>query len=151
MTTGERLIGGTARLVVSDDGAALTVAAYVGAERITAVVIDPVRAIGLAAELAAAAHRHFARGDVEAMSAKRGGDRHASRRAERDEALRTLGTLIAAEAAPEQQARHIADRLARFRPMAKETAPERALMQQIVDSGLPLPKPDRLGRILRGR
>ena len=39
--------------------------------------------------------------------------------------------------------------LGRYRPAATETAPDRVLMREIVASGVPVPGPDRLARILR--
>ena len=48
----------------------------------------------------------------------------------------------------EQQARDIAQRLDRYRPMAIETVPERRLMQEIMNSGLPIGQ-RRISKILR--
>src|SRR3954468_4380510 len=138
-----------ARLVITDGGT-IVATMYAGADRIAVVGIDPVRAIGIGLELIGAAHRHLARGRARAVpSPSRGGDPLAEQRAERDEALRSLATMIAPAAAAEQQARKIASRLARYQPMPDQTAAERVLMKQIVDSALPIPKPDRLARILR--
>ena len=81
----------------------------------------------------------------------RGGDRRAAERAQRDAALRRLAAMMDANVPIERLARDLAGRLARFRPMPVETTPERRLMREIVASGLPLPGPDRLARILRGR
>jgi hypothetical protein len=80
----------------------------------------------------------------------RGGDQRAAERAQRDAALRRLAVLIGADMPMERFARDLAARLKRFRPMPVETAPERLLMREIVASGLQVPGPDRLARILRG-
>jgi hypothetical protein len=80
---------------------------------------------------------------------RRGGDTRAAERAWRDDTLRQLAALIGVAMPMERFARDLAGRLKRFRPMPVETAPERRLMQQIIASGLPLPGPDRLARILR--
>ena len=80
----------------------------------------------------------------------RGGDPHAAERAQRDAALRQLAVLVGPSVSTERLARTLAGRLARFQPMPAETAPDRVLMREIVESGLPVPGPDRLARILRG-
>jgi hypothetical protein len=85
----------------------------------------------------------------DAGCARRGGDYNSGERAERDEALRSLASLIVPEKPAEEQARILAGRLARYQPMANETTPERVLMQKIAHSDLPVPKVDRLARILR--
>ena len=87
---------------------------------------------------------------LRAASRPRGGDQRAAERAQRDAALRQLAMLMGADIPTEPLARHLAGRLKRFRPMPAETAPDRVLMQQIITSGLPVPGPDRLARILRG-
>src|SRR3954447_12312907 len=89
----------------------------------------------------------------------RGGDQRAAERARRDEALHRLAAMVGAGMPGERLARVLgpplarvlATRLARFRPMPTETAPDRVLMREIVTSGMPLPGPDRLARILRAR
>jgi hypothetical protein len=137
-----------ARLVITDGGT-IVATMYAGADRIAVVGIDPVRAIGIGLELIGAAHRHLARDRARAVpSPSRGGDPLAEQRAERDEALRSLATMIAPAAAAEQQARKIAGRLTRFRPMANETAPERVLMQRVLASGFGVPSPERIRKIL---
>ena len=88
---------------------------------------------------------------LRAASRPRGGDQRAAERAQRDTALRQLAALIGADMPRERLARDLVGRLARFRPMPTETALDRALMREIVASGLPVPGPDRLARILRTR
>ena len=80
---------------------------------------------------------------------RRGGDPRAARRARRDAALRALAKLTLEGGSAERQARLIADRVARYRPLPAETGMPRRLMRQVVDAGLQLPGPDRIARILR--
>jgi hypothetical protein len=80
---------------------------------------------------------------------RRGGDRQADHRRRRDEALRALARLTGNDRSVERQARDLAQRLARYRPMAGETSPERRLMRKVIDTGLGVPQPDRLARIIR--
>ena len=88
---------------------------------------------------------------LRAAPRSRGGDQRAAERAQRDAALRQLAALLGADMPRERLARDLAGRLKRFRPMPAETAPERVLMREIITSGLPVPGPDRLARILRTR
>jgi hypothetical protein len=81
----------------------------------------------------------------------RGGDMRSAERARRDEALRQLAAIIGADVPAERFARDLAGRLARYRPAVIETAPERLAMRAVVESGLPVPAPDRLARIIRAR
>jgi hypothetical protein len=85
---------------------------------------------------------------LNAAPRRRGGDSQAAARTRRDEALRRLAAVIGADMPAERLARDLAGRLARFRPAAVETIPARLLMREIVISGLPLPGPSRLRRIL---
>ena len=80
---------------------------------------------------------------------RRGGDRQAQQRRERDEAIRALASLVTNQDSAEGQAREILARLARYRPMADERAPERRLMRQIYNSGLSELGQDRVARIIR--
>ena len=80
---------------------------------------------------------------------RRGGDRQADCRRRRDEALRALARLTGEDGSAERQARDLAQRLARYRPMPGETSPDRILMRKIIDTGLGVPQPDRLARIIR--
>jgi hypothetical protein len=88
---------------------------------------------------------------LRALPQRRGGDPQAAARTRRDEALRRLATVIGADMPAERLARDLGARLARYRPTPAETVPERLLMREIVATGLPVPGPDRLARILRGR
>jgi hypothetical protein len=85
----------------------------------------------------------------EAARRRRGGDPHAEKRAERDAALRELAATMGDDVPVERRAREIATRMARYRPAAEETSDERLLMRQIIDTGLAVPKPDRLKRIIK--
>ena len=77
----------------------------------------------------------------------RGGDPYSDQRRTRDAKIRTLAPLVAPGKSIEQQARDIAGRLARYRPMSDEASPERRLMQEIVEVGLPVGA-DRIRKIL---
>jgi hypothetical protein len=89
--------------------------------------------------------------DVSGSKGRRGGDPYADKRAQRDDTLCALADLVGGDAPGEEIARQIASRLARFHPMPNETEPERLLMRQVIDAGLPVPGPDRIARIIRGR
>jgi hypothetical protein len=78
---------------------------------------------------------------------KRGGDPYAEQRRKRDDNIRALVPLVAPGKSLEQQARDIAGRLTRYRPMPEETSPERRLMREIVEVGLPIGA-DRIRKIL---
>ena len=78
---------------------------------------------------------------------QRGGDPYAEQRRKRDENIRALVPLVAPGKSLEQQAREIAGRLTRYRPMPEETSPERRLMREIVEVGLPIGA-DRIRKIL---
>lgn len=80
---------------------------------------------------------------------RRGGDPHANQRARRDAALRELAASMGDDVPAQRQAREIVRRLARYRPAAEETTEERLLMRQIIDTGLAVPKADRIKRILK--
>jgi hypothetical protein len=141
------------RAVISDDGRETQLALYDEAGVIATVTLSPQRAISLAGELISAASRRL---DVvlasrDAPRHRRGGDRQAGNRAERDAALRELAALVSDGTTAEHQARAIAGQLARYRPMTVETKPERLLMRKVIDSDLVVPKPDRLARIIRSR
>jgi hypothetical protein len=71
-------------------------------------------------------------------ASRRGGDPNAEQRRKRDDKIRALVPLIAPGKPLEQQAREIAGRLARFRPMPEETSPDRRLMREIAETGLPI-------------
>ena len=87
--------------------------------------------------------------NVTAKSTKRrGGDPQAQQRRQRDEAICALARLSGKGKPIEQQARDIAQRLDRYRPMPVETIPERRLMQEIKNSGLPIGR-RRISKILR--
>ena len=85
----------------------------------------------------------------ERLLRRRGGDRQADHRRRRDEAIRALARLTGNDRSVERQARDLAQRLARYRPMPGETSPDRILMRKIIDTGLGVPQPDRLARIIR--
>jgi hypothetical protein len=77
--------------------------------------------------------------DAEAAPVKRrGGDPQAQQRRQRDEDISALARLSGKGKPIEQQARDIAQRLDRYRPMSTETIPERRLMQKIKNSKLPV-------------
>jgi hypothetical protein len=135
-----------ARAVVSDDGSTIWLTAYTATGDAVPVVLMPARAVALAGELIAAAVPKL---NVTAKSTKRrGGDPQAQQRRQRDEAICALATLSGKGKPIEQQARDIAQRLDRYRPMPVETIPERRLMQEIKNSGLPIGR-RRISKILR--
>jgi hypothetical protein len=127
------------RAVVSDDGSAIWLTVYSAAGDAVPVALLPVRAVALAGELIEAAVPKL---NVTAKSAvttkRRGGDPYAERRRRRNEILPELASLIAPGKPPEQQAREIARRLARFQAMPEEKTPARRLMQEIEASRLPV-------------
>jgi hypothetical protein len=149
------------RAVVADAyGEPIALTLYGEGGRAAAVALDPLRAVDLARELLDAAGRRLHRQAGQEFSVsiaratgnrRRGGDRQAEARRQRDDVLRALARLNDNDAPAEQQARDLADRLARFHPLPVETIPERQLMREVVDSGLPVPSPDRLARIIRSR
>ena len=49
----------TERVVIVDDGSAITLAIYLGAEAVAAVEIDPLRALGLGSEFIDIARRRL--------------------------------------------------------------------------------------------
>jgi hypothetical protein len=125
-----------ARAVVSDDGATISLTVYTEAGDAVPVVLSPVRAVALAGELIAAAVPKL---NVTAkLTKRRGGDPRAEQRRRRDEAICALANLTGIGKPIEQQARDIAQRLDRYRPMSTETIPERRLMQKIKNSKLPV-------------
>jgi hypothetical protein len=146
-----------ARAVVSsDDGSTISLTIYTAAGDAVPVALLPVRAVALAGELIAAAVPKL---NVTAKSAatqpvenkptkRRGGDPNAEQRRRRDEAICALANLTGKGKPIERQARDIAQRLDRYRPMPVETKPERRLMQEIKHSGLPIGR-RRISKILR--
>ncbi len=136
--------------VLSDDNEAITLSVYSSAQPQPLAVIElpPLLAVRLAGQMTEAAARHLSRADT-APCRPRGGDARAAERARRDKALRRLAAIIGADMPTGRLARTLAALLARYRPAATETAPDRVLMREIVASGLPVPGPDRLARILR--
>ncbi len=98
--------------------------------------------------MTAAAERHLSQADT-APCRSRGGDLRSAERARRDAALRQLAVMMGTDVPAERFARTLAALLARYRPAATETAPDRVLMREIVAGGVPVPGPDRLARILR--
>ena len=79
---------------------------------------------------------------------RRGGDPRTEQRRQRDQAICALARLSGKAKPIEQLARDIAQRLDRYRPMQIETIPERRLMQEIKNSGLPIGQ-RRISKILR--
>ena len=75
----------------------------------------------------------------ERLLRRRGGDRQSDHRRRRDEAIRALARLTGNDRSVERQARDLAQRLARYRPMPGETSPDRILMHKIIDSRLGVP------------
>jgi hypothetical protein len=65
------------------------------------------------------------------------------------EAMRCLAALTDDGWSIERQARDLYDEFRRFRPLPDETSPRRALMKRVLSSGLPVPKADRIARIIR--
>ena len=88
---------------------------------------------------------------LRAQPRRRGGDPWATERAQRDAALRRLAAMMNTDMPAQRLARVLTSRLARYRPRPAERAPARQLMREVVTSGLPVPGPDRLARILRTR
>lgn len=87
---------------------------------------------------------------LEFCPSSRGGDPHAEQRRWRDRRLCALARLSAAPGmSVEAMARELVDRARRHRPASDETNPARLLLSEIVESGLPIPGPDRLARIIR--
>src|SRR5437763_6510439 len=130
-----------ARAVVSDDGSTIWLTAYTAVGEAVPVALQPVRAVALAGELIEAAVPKL--NPVKA----RGGDPYSAQRRARDAQIRALAPLVAPGKSIEQQARDIAGRLARYRPMPEEASPERRLMQEIDEVGLPVGA-DRIRKIL---
>ena len=79
---------------------------------------------------------------------RRGGDPRTEQRRQRDEAICALARLTGNGKPIERQARDIAQRLDRYRPIPVETIPERRLMQEIKNTGLPIGQ-RRISKILR--
>jgi hypothetical protein len=69
---------------------------------------------------------------------RRGGDPCAEQRRRRDKAVCALHALTGKDKPLEPWAREVAQKLARFQPMPEETSPERRLMREIVEPGLPI-------------
>ena len=149
MTTGERLIGGAARLVVTDDASAITVATYAGAERVATVAIDPLRALSIAGQLIAAAHQHLARAS-NPSSPQRGGDHRADKRTERDEALCELAWLAGADLSVDRLADAVISKANRYRPAPSDPngSAERRALHRLSATGLSVPGKRHLRRIL---
>jgi hypothetical protein len=139
-----------ARAVVSDDGSTIWLTAYTEAGDAVPVALLPVRAVALARELLTAAVPKLGNvteeNSVRPKGKRRGGDRQAQKRRQRDEDIRALAGLLS-EGKPSEQAETIASRLARYSPMSEETSLERHLMQRINSSGLPVGA-DRIRKIL---
>src|SRR2546423_10140014 len=121
--------------------------AYAGGGAALPVPLSPLRAGWLADELLRAALRKLGsdmqpapRSALEGQPVRRrGGDAHSAKRRRRDEAIRAVAPLIAKGRSTETQARALVRRLATFQPMpGEETAPERRLLCDIKDSGLPV-------------
>src|SRR3981081_2982167 len=131
-----------ARAVVSADGSPIWLTAYTASGDAVPVVLMPARAVALARELLTAAVPKL--GNVmeeNSMMTKgknRGGDPHAEQRRRRDEALCDLHNLTGEDKPLEAWSRDIARRLVRFQPMPVETDPERRLMLEIKEIGLPI-------------
>jgi hypothetical protein len=143
-----------ARAIVSDDGHATRLTLYTESGEAMSVVLAPVRAVALAGELIEAAVSKLNVGENSAFTSetkqakrRRGGDRKAEQRRIRDDKIRALAPIVAPGKPVEQQARDITGRLARYRPMPNETSPERRLMQELVETGLPVGA-DRIRKIL---
>jgi hypothetical protein len=139
----------TERVVIVDDGSAITLAIYLGAKAVAAVEIDPLRALGLGSEFIDIARRRLERQRKSSATRRRGGDPYKARRRKRDEAVCALASLIAPERPLEQQARAVIDRVVRYRPVPGEVSADRQLLSQIRETGLPIPRVDRVARILR--
>ncbi len=139
------------RAIIGDDGREIQLTLYLGRDAVAVMTPSPQRALALAGELLAAASRRFDAGFGSHCTPppRRGGDRQAGKRAQRDAALRALAGLMGDDTSVEQQARVIADRLARYRPMPVDTSPERLLMHEVLDSGLGVPGAERIRKILR--
>ena len=72
------------------------------------------------------------------MPKQKGGDRVAEVRRRRDARIRELAAAMGPAQSIESQARAIAGRLTRFRPMPQENSPERRLMAEITSFNLPV-------------
>src|SRR5438874_7536392 len=139
-----------ARAVVSDDGSTIWLTLTPRPARPWPVALRPARAVALAGELIEAAVPKLnvtEKSSVACPVKTRGGDPYSDQRRTRDAKIRTLAPLVAPGKSIEQQARDIAGRLARYRPMPDEASPERRLMQEIVEVGLPVGA-DRIRKIL---
>jgi hypothetical protein len=124
-----------ARAIVSDDGHATRLTLYTESGEAMSVVLAPVRAVALAGELIEAAVSKLNVGENSGVHV-------------RDQTGKAPPAPIVAPGKPvEQQARDITGRLARYRPMPNETSPERRLMQELVETGLPVGA-DRIRKIL---
>lgn len=109
----------------------------------------PVRAIAVAGELIEAARRRLA---APVKRRSRGGDPWPEMRARRDEALRDLALLIAADLSLEQRAARVVDKAKRYCPTPADHSgnAERQALARIAGAGLPVPGPRQLRRILDG-
>jgi hypothetical protein len=110
---------------------------------------DPEAAAALADLVAGAVATPDQRVSAAFRLKRRGGDPRAEQRRRRDEAICALARLSGNGRPIEQQARDIAQRLDRYRPMPVETTPERRLMKEIEDLGLPPIGQRRISKILR--
>jgi hypothetical protein len=134
-----------ARAVLSDDGETISLTVYTEAGAAVPVALLPVRAVVLGNQLIAAAIPKLACRE-KSKANKRGGDPRAQQR-RRDEALCELHNLTGEGKPLEPWSREIAQRLVRFQPLAEETNPERRLMQEVKDSGLPIGS-DRIRKVV---
>jgi hypothetical protein len=140
-----------ARAVVSDDGSTIWLTTYSGAGDAVPVALHPTRAITIAHELLGAAVQRLtlagSNSTTRPAPSKRGGDPRAQQRRQRDSGIRALARLVGNGKPLGRQAQEIAGSLARYRPMPQETSPERRLMQEIAEAGLPIGA-DRIRKIL---
>ena len=142
----------TARAVVSDDGSTIWLTAYTEAGDAVPVVLLPVRAIALARELLTAAVPKLGNvmeeNSMMTKGKRRGGDRQAEKRRQRDEDIRALARLTGGGKPLPQVAQDLMKRCERYQPMSEETSPDRVLLRRISDTGLPVPRKRRLIDIL---
>ena len=141
-----------ARAVVSDDGSTIWLTAYTAAGQAVPVALHPVRAVALAGELIEAAVPKLGNlveeKSMTGLVKRRGGDRQAQRRRQRDDDIRALARLTGNGKPLPQVAQDLIKRCERYQPMPTETSPDRILLRRISDTGLPVPRKRRLLDIL---
>jgi hypothetical protein len=140
-----------ARAVVSDDGT-IWLTAYGDGGVVVPVALLPVRAVALAGELIEAAVPKLGNvmdeNSMTRQAKRRGGDRQAQKRRQRDDDFRALADLTGKGKPLPQVAQDLIKRCERYQPMPEETSPDRILLRRISDTGLPVPGKRRLIDIL---